>query len=334
MSESFEDHSPKPSKLVKSVGVVTQQPTSRSEMQQPFEFEWETPQTGTYGAMLDAFGSCLGIFGMIPCCFCIPNPYQRIQQGEVGLITKFGQLYRSADPGLVSVNILSEHLYRADVKQRFTEIPQQQCMTRDNVSITLTSVLYYNITAPHTAFFAVDDVTKALVERTMTTLRHVVGSRNLQDVIERREEIAESIQEIIMETATAWGVRVESILIKDLILPTTVSQSLSMAAESKRIGESKIITARAEVESAKLMRKAADILASKPAMQIRYLDAMQSMAKNAHSKVIFMPSSGEIDVASGNIANPNTALEIMAFNEANDPEDRDARMFQQSSSAQ
>lgn len=164
-------------------------------------------------------------------------------------------------------------------------------MTKDNVTLNLTSVIYYHITSPHKAAFGISNIRQALVERTQTTLRHVVGARVLQDVIERREEIAQSIGEIIEDVASGWGVQVESMLIKDIIFSNELQESLSMAAQSKRIGESKVIAARAEVESAKLMRQAADILSSAPAMQIRYLEAMQAMAKSANSKVIFMPGS-------------------------------------------
>ena len=162
-------------------------------------------------------------------------------------------------------------------------------MTKDNVTLHLTSVIYYHITSPHKAAFGISNIRQALVERTQTTLRHVVGARVLQDVIERREELAQSIGEIIEDVASGWGVQVESMLIKDIIFSNELQDSLSMAAQSKRIGESKVIAARAEVESAKLMRQAADILSSAPAMQIRYLEAMQAMAKSANSKVIFLP---------------------------------------------
>ena len=163
-------------------------------------------------------------------------------------------------------------------------------MTKDNVTLHLTSVIYYHIISPHKAAFGISNVRTALVERIQTTLRHVVGARVLQDVIERREEIAQSIGEIIEDVASGWGVQVESMLIKDIIFSADLQESLSMAAQSKRIGESKVITARAEVVSAKLMRLAADILSSAPAMQIRYLEAMQAMAKSANSKVIFLPA--------------------------------------------
>ena len=166
-------------------------------------------------------------------------------------------------------------------------------MTKDNVSLYLTSVIYYRITSPHKAAFGISNIRQALVERTQTTLRHVIGARILQDVIERREEIAQDIRAIVEDVAGHWGVEVESMLVKDIIFSEELQESLSMAAQSKRTGEAKVIAARAEVESAKLMRQAADILSSAPAMQIRYLEAMQAMAKSANSKVIFLPATNQ-----------------------------------------
>ncbi|KAJ2899435.1 hypothetical protein MKZ38_003050 [Zalerion maritima] len=246
-----------------------------------------------YGTMIDVGGAITGTLGAIPCCICCPNPYKPVQQGNVGLVTKFGKFYKAVDPGLVKVNPLSEKLVQVDVKIQIVEVPRQTCMTKDNVTVQLTSVIYYHIVSPHKAAFGISNVRQALIERTQTTLRHVVGARVLQDVIERREEVAQSIGEIIEDVATGWGVQVESMLIKDIVFSQELQESLSMAAQSKRIGESKIIAAKAEVESAKLMRQAADILSSAPAMQIRYLEAMQAMAKSANAKVIFLPAANQ-----------------------------------------
>ncbi|KAI1120842.1 hypothetical protein F5Y10DRAFT_282968 [Nemania abortiva] len=248
---------------------------------------------GWYGSMINAFGACMGTLGAVPCCICCPNPYKQVHQGNVGLVTKFGKFYKAVDPGLVKINPLSERLIQVDVKIQIVEVPRQVCMTKDNVTVDLTSVIYYHVTRPHKVAFGIANVKQALIERTQTTLRHVVGARVLQDVIERREEIAQSIREIIEDVAMGWGVKVESMLIKDIVFSQELQGSLSMAAQSKRIGESKIIAAKAEVESAKLMRQAADILSSAPAMQIRYLEAMQAMAKSANSKVIFLPAANQ-----------------------------------------
>ncbi|KAL1640166.1 hypothetical protein SLS58_007280 [Diplodia intermedia] len=278
--------------------IVKVQPPRREDLQ-PSYAQVLKPDTedsaahGWYGAMINALGSCIGTMGAIPCCLICPNPYKPVSQGNVGLVTKFGRFARAVDPGLVKVNPLSENLIQVDVKIQIVEVPKQVCMTKDNVSLYLTSVIYYRITSPHKAAFGIANIRQALVERTQTTLRHVIGARVLQDVIERREEIAASIREIIEDTSTSWGVEVESMLIKDIIFSQELQDSLSMAAQSKRTGEAKVIAARAEVESAKLMRQAADILSSAPAMQIRYLEAMQAMAKTANSKVIFLPATNQ-----------------------------------------
>ncbi|KAK4140784.1 stomatin-like protein [Dichotomopilus funicola] len=248
---------------------------------------------GWYGAMVNCLGEVIGTMGAIPCCICCPNPFKKVNQGNVGLVTKFGRFYKAVDPGLVKINPLSEHLTSVDVKIQIVEVGQQTCMTKDNVTLNLTSVIYYHIVSPHKAAFGISNIRQALIERTQTTLRHVVGARVLQDVIERREEVAQSIGEIIEDVAAGWGVQVESMLIKDIIFSQELQESLSMAAQSTRIGESKVIAAKAEVEAAKLMRQAADILSSAPAMQIRYLEAMQAMAKTANSKVIFLPATNQ-----------------------------------------
>lgn len=276
--------------------LVNVQPPRREDLQPTYAHDMshevdDAAAHSWYGSMMDKLGRVVGSCGAIPCCFICPNPYKPIEQGTVGLITKFGRFSRAVDPGLVKVNPLSEQLLKVDVKIQIVEVPRQVCMTKDNVNIHLTSVIYYQINSPHKAAFGISNVRQALIERTQTTLRHVIGARVLQDVIERREEIAESIREIIEDTAKSWGVQIESMLMKDIIFSEELQDSLSMAAQSKRTGEAKVIAARAEVESAKLMRQAADILSSAPAMQIRYLEAMQAMAKSAHSKVIFMPGA-------------------------------------------
>lgn len=259
-------------------------------MQPSYAQEMEVTNNGAYGAMISGLGDCIALFGSIPICFCCPNPYKRVDQGSVGLVTRFGKFYKAVDPGLVRVNPLSEDIRRVDVKIQVSEIPRQVVMTKDNVNVQIDSVIYYHIINPYKAAFSISNVSKAVIERTQTTLRHVVGGRVLQDTIENRETIAAEIEEIVAEPSKVWGIKVESILIKDIQFSRELQEALSSAAQAKRIGESKVIQARAEVESAKLMRQAADILASPAAMQIRALETYAAMAKTAGAKVIYLPA--------------------------------------------
>ncbi|KAF2861726.1 hypothetical protein K470DRAFT_285174 [Piedraia hortae CBS 480.64] len=246
--------------------------------------EKEEEQHRWYGAIIDTVGNIIGILGVISGCICFPYSYRG---GNMGLVSKFARFSRVVDPGLVKVNTLSEKIFQIDVKIKIAEVPRQVRMTKDDINLTLMSVIYYHITSPHKAAFGISDIRISLVERTQTTLHHVIGACMLQNVIERRGDIAQSI-------------KVESMLIKDIIFSQDLQDSLSMAAQSKRTGEAKVISARAE---------AADILSSAPAMQIRYFEAMQTMERSANNKVIFLPAPNQtmnnaLDVAEKNGEDP------------------------------
>lgn len=277
--------------------IITVQPLKRSEMQSSYAQDLGSAgvQHGVYGTFINGLGACIGVCGAIPCC-PLPNPYREVQQGTVGLISRFGNFYKAVDPGLVQVNVCTESLRVVDVKIQIVSIGRQTVITRDNVNVDIDSVIYFQITNPYRAAFGITDLRQALVERAQTTLRHVVGARTVQSVVVERETIALEIDSILSEVGDKWGVSIEGILIKDIIFSPEVSASLSSAAQQKRIGEAKVIAAKAEVDAARLMRQAADILASPAAMQIRQLDALQGMAKSASSKVIFVPMNLQSDV--------------------------------------
>ncbi len=250
---------------------------------------------GCYEGMMTCLGSCFGsLRAYLPiCCFCCSNPYVTVPQGHAGVLTKFGKAYKVVDPGLYFVNQMTEEMHLVDIKIRITDIPRQVVMTKDNVSIIIDSVLYWHIIDPFVAKFHVDHVANALMERTMTTLRDTIGAHILQNVIENREALATEIRKIIDETSRSWGVIIESILIKDISFSQELQETLASAAKQQRLGESKVISAKAEVQAAKLMREASDILNTPAAMQIRYLETLTAMSHQAGTKVIFMPVDPE-----------------------------------------
>ncbi|KAI9574810.1 hypothetical protein HD554DRAFT_2233233 [Boletus coccyginus] len=293
-----EDHIPSKRHVAEGKAhLINVHPLKRSEMQPSYAQDLGTGEVthGIYGSFIQYLGAAVGFCGAIPCCPC-PNPFRNVHQGSVGLVTRFGQFYKSVDPGLVQVNVCTESLRIVDVKIQISPIGRQTVITRDNVNVEIDSVIYFQITNPYRAAFGITDLRQALVERAQTTLRHVVGARAVQSVVTEREAIAFEIAEIVGDVADKWGVAIEGILIKDIIFSAEVSASLSSAAQQKRIGESKVIAARAEVDSARLMRQAADILASPAAMQIRQLEALQQMARSANSKVVFVPMQLQSDI--------------------------------------
>ncbi|KAJ1667551.1 hypothetical protein IW140_002131 [Coemansia sp. RSA 1813] len=272
----------------------------------PRKFAVEHPVVSEsgYDRMMNGLGNCLGSFGQLPFCCCCTNPYRNVPQGFVGLVSRFGRYYKTADPGLVSVNTKTETIKFVDTKIQIQPIEQLPIVTKDNVSVGIEAVLYWHITDPYLATYGVSNVRQALTERTQTTLRTVLGGRDLQGLIENRNTIASGITEIIDKPAREWGVTVESILIKDVTLSKQLQDSLSSAATQHRIAEAKVIQAQAEVDAAKLMREASEILNTPAAMQIRTLDSLVMMAKSANAKVLFVPvnqdySNGSINAFGG-----------------------------------
>merc|ERR1712072_966156 len=140
--------------------------------------------------------------------FCCPNPYKEVRQGSVGLVQRFGQFYKSTDPGLVKINPFSENLSTINIQIQVVNVPQQSVMTKDNVQVSIDSVIYYHVRNPYKAAFGIADVRMALIERAQSTLRHVVGARQLQSLVTEREEIAREIEEIVEQFADNWGVAV------------------------------------------------------------------------------------------------------------------------------
>lgn len=115
--------------------------------------------------MMTCIGNSIGFLGSFPCIPCCPNPYHSVKQGNVGLVEKFGKFYKCVDPGLVAVNPATESLKKIDITIQVTEIPKQDVITKDNVSVNLESVIYWHIVDPYQAVYGVNNVDYALIER-------------------------------------------------------------------------------------------------------------------------------------------------------------------------
>lgn len=238
-----------------------------------------------YRSCCGDFVGCLGL--ICSCCNC--SPYVTVPQGQVGIQQRFGKAYRVLDPGLYYVNPLCEQMAYVGMMMSYLKVPKQIVTTKDNVAITISSVVYWQIIDPFVAAFHIANIETAIKQRTMSTLRDTVGVYSLQDVIENRKALSKSIKKIIEKTATSWGIRIESILINELVFSDQLQSDLSATAKQIRLGQSKVIIAKAEVESAKLLRQASDILNTPAAIQIRHLDTMLSMSKSRGAQVIFTP---------------------------------------------
>ncbi|CAG8560591.1 5815_t:CDS:10 [Diversispora eburnea] len=236
-----------------SGGIKTIQPLDIQQMQSNHAKTYPLGNSphGFYSGMMNFFGVLCGTLGSIPSCCCFPNPYKSVDQGYVGLISRFGQFYKSVDPGLVKVNVFTEKLEKVDVMIQVMNIQTQTIMTK--------------VINPYQATFGITNVQKALYDR---------------------------------------------VLIKDIQFTPGLQSSFSSAAMQKRIGESKVIAAQAEVDSAKFMKQAAELLNSPTAMQMRYLETMDTISKSPGAKVIFMPFGSSHDGIPGPSTNSASMLNL------------------------
>jgi len=238
--------------------------------------------------------TCCGVFSgflknWLCCCFC-KSPYHRVQEGTVGVVQKFGKYSKLYAPGLYYINPCTETMTFVDKRERIMDVRRQVCMTRDNIAVIVDAVVYYQVEDTYKSLFSVCNLPFSLTELSRTSLRDVLGMVTLQEALEDRDKVAERLK-VLMDEATAnWGVDVTRCLIQEILFTEDLQKSLATAATAKRMAESKIIGAQADVQSARLMRNAADILNTPAAMQVRYLEAITNVAKTANPKVVFFPA--------------------------------------------
>lgn len=243
-----------------------------------------------YESGIKACGNCGGcIASWVCCCFC-QSPYRQVPESNLGVVQEFGKFLKTLPPGLHYINPLSESITFVDRRERVIDLKKQAVMTKDNVNVTIDAVVYYHVEDAYKALFCVQNVELAIAEIAKTTVRDVFGHVLLQEALETKEKMAAHIKEIIEKPTFNWGTTITRVLIQEILFSKDLQQNLSSAATAKRIAEGKIINAQADVDSAKLMREASDILNTPAAMQIRYLDALTSLAKANNTKIIFMPN--------------------------------------------
>lgn len=211
----------------------------------------------------------------LPCFFCcVDYPYQKVHQTEDGLIERFGQYVKTVRPGLVIVNPCSEKLRRVPKTTQIIDMGRQMVLTKDNITVQVDAAVYFRVINSFKASYSIQNATEAVGFHTYAVLRNVCGIYNLQDLLEKRYEVSQVIFQQVSEYVDEWGITIDNVFIKDMLLSQDLQEGLSSAAKERRLANGKIVSATADVQSAKLMREAADILDSKPAMQIRFIETL------------------------------------------------------------
>jgi regulator of protease activity HflC (stomatin/prohibitin superfamily) len=211
-----------------------------------------------------------------------------LREYERGVVFMLGRFWKVKGPGLVIVVPLIQQMVRIDLRTRVLDVPPQDVISRDNVSVQVNAVIYYRVMDPEKAIIQVEHFNMATSELAQTTLRSVVGQHELDEMLAERTKINADVQRILDEQTGAWGIKVSNVELKHIDLNETMVRAIAKQAEAERLRRAKIIDAEGEQQAAEKLAQAGEILSGRPeALQLRYLGALQNIAGERSSTIIF-----------------------------------------------
>jgi len=211
-----------------------------------------------------------------------------VQEYERGVIFVLGKLEGAKGPGLFWVWPFISRMIKVDLRVVTINVPPQEIITRDNVTVKVTAVIYFHVVNPEWAVTRVFNFVQATTQIGQTTLRNVLGQSELDELLAHRNKINQELQAIIDERTEAWGVKVTAVEIKDIELPSTMQRAMAKQAEAEREKRAKIIHAEGELQASTQLAQAAGIIGSEPnAMQLRYLQTLTEISVEKNSTIIF-----------------------------------------------
>jgi regulator of protease activity HflC (stomatin/prohibitin superfamily) len=211
-----------------------------------------------------------------------------VQEYERGVIFRLGRLVGAKGPGLFFIIPIVDRMVKVDLRVVTLEIPAQEAITKDNVTVKVNAVAFFRVVDPSNAIVQVEDFRKATWQIAQTTLRSVLGQSALDELLTHRESINQKLQQIIDEQTEPWGIKVSIVEVKDVELPDTMKRAMAKQAEAEREKRAKIIHAEGEFAAAQNLRDAAGTIAQEPAaIQLRYLQTLTEIAVEKNSTIIF-----------------------------------------------
>ncbi len=211
-----------------------------------------------------------------------------VQEYERGVIFRLGRLVGAKGPGLFFIIPFIDRMVKVDLRVVTLDVPSQECITRDNVTVKVNAVAYFRVLEPTKAIVQVEDYKRATWQIAQTTLRNVIGQSELDELLAHRERINTKLQQIIDEQTEPWGIKVSIVEIKDVELPATMQRAMARQAEAEREKRAKIIHAEGEYQAAQTLAQAAETIARVPAaIQLRYLQTLTEIATEKNSTIIF-----------------------------------------------
>jgi regulator of protease activity HflC (stomatin/prohibitin superfamily) len=211
-----------------------------------------------------------------------------LREYERGVIFTLGRFTGVRGPGLILLIPFVQQMVRVDLRTRVHDVPPQDVISRDNVSVKVNAVIYFRILDAERAIIQVEDFMQATSQLAQTTLRSVLGKHDLDEMLSERDKLNQSIQEILDRQTDAWGIKVANVEIKHVDLNESMIRAIARQAEAERERRAKVINAEGEHQAAQKLAEAAEILAARPeAMQLRYLSTLNTIASERSSTIVF-----------------------------------------------
>jgi len=218
----------------------------------------------------------------------LANAIKIVREYERGVIFRLGRLVGAKGPGLFLIIPIVDKMVKVDLRTITLDVPPQEVITRDNVPASVNAVVYFRVVDPQAAVVEVLDFIEATRQISMTTLRSVLGRVELDELLSEREKLNRELQAIIDEHTDPWGIKVITVEIKDVKIPTDMQRAIARQAEAERERRSKIINAEGELQAAEKLREAAEIMQRSPgALQLRYLQTLAEISTENASTVVF-----------------------------------------------
>lgn len=218
----------------------------------------------------------------------LSNAIRILREYERGVIFRLGRLIGLKGPGLILLIPVIDKIVRVSLRTVVMDVPTQDVITQDNVSIKVNAVVYFRVVEPQKAIVGVENFLMATSQLSQTTLRSVLGQSDLDDLLSQREKINHKLQQIIDAHTEPWGVKVSNVEVKQIDLPQEMQRAMAKQAEAERERRSKIIAAEGEFQASQRLADAAQILAEQPsALTLRYLQTLREIATEKNSTTIF-----------------------------------------------
>jgi regulator of protease activity HflC (stomatin/prohibitin superfamily) len=220
--------------------------------------------------------------------FILSNSVKILREYERGVIFRLGRLIQSKGPGIILLIPIIDRMVKVSLRTVVMDVPAQDIITRDNVSIKVNAVVYFRVVQPDKAIVEVENFLFATSQLSQTTLRSIIGQSELDELLSQRDKINQELQKIIDTHTEPWGIKVSNVEVKQVDLPIEMQRAMAKQAEAERERRAKVVHAEGELQASQKLSDAAAIIAMNPiALQLRFLQTLTEVAADKNSTILF-----------------------------------------------